>query len=131
MKYSQWIGVVAYFLLIGSCFLPWAWYPGIDREFTGFFSESGVYGHPGKLFVGLAVIGVLFFLIPKIWAKRANMLVGALTLAFAIRCYIVFTQCYRGICPQTRIGIYLLLGAALIVLLATLTPDLTIKENKD
>jgi peptidoglycan/LPS O-acetylase OafA/YrhL len=124
MKYSQWVGIAAALLLIAACFLPWAWYPDLNQYFTGFHSELNVYGRPGKVLAFFAMVAIAFYLIPRIWAKRSNMLVAAFALAFAIRCYIVFTACYRGICPEKHAGIFLIVGAALVMLLASFLPDL-------
>jgi hypothetical protein len=37
MKYSQWTGIVAALLLIAACFMPWAYFPDLGKNFTGFF----------------------------------------------------------------------------------------------
>ncbi|MDP4151602.1 MAG: hypothetical protein Q8927_16260 [Bacteroidota bacterium] len=128
MKYSQWVGVAAALLLVAACFLPWAWYPDLNRHFTGFHSESNVYGRPGKVLTFFAVVAIVLYLIPRIWAKRSNMLVAAFALAFAIRCYYVFTACYRGVCPEKQAGIFLIIAAASVMLLATFLPRLNRAE---
>jgi hypothetical protein len=130
MKYSQWIGVAAALLLIVACFLPWAYYPDLQKEFTGFFSELNRYGKPGKVFVFFCVIQIGLFLIPKVWAKRANILLGAMTIAFGIRSFLVFTACYHGICPDKRAGIFLVLILPFIMLGAAVLPDLPVKGDK-
>jgi hypothetical protein len=71
----------------------------------------------------------VLYLIPKVWAKRTNIVVAAITVAFAIKCYILYTGCYRGICPDKRIGIFLILLAAGISMLASLLPDLPVKRE--
>jgi hypothetical protein len=129
MKYSQWIGIAAALLLIGACFLPWAYYPDLQKEFTGFFSEGNAYGRSGKVFVFFGVVEIVLFLIPKVWAKRANILVAAMTIAFGVKSYILFTACYRGICPDKRLGIFLVLFVPFILLAATVLPDLPVKEE--
>jgi hypothetical protein len=129
MKYSQWFGIAAALILVAACFMPWAWYPDLGKGFTGFFSEGNAYGRPGKLLVFFSVVAIVFFLIPKIWAKRSNVLLGALTLAFGIRCYFVYSACYRGICPDKRLGLYLVVAAPLLMLLAALAPDMKLKEK--
>jgi hypothetical protein len=129
LKYSKYIGLAAAFVLILACFLPWAHYPDIDKTFTGFFSEQNRYGKPGKLFVVLAIICSALFLVPKIWAQRLNMVMAVLTIAFAVRTYILFTACYRGICPEKQIGIFLLVGCSIIILLASVLPDMKLKEK--
>jgi hypothetical protein len=124
MKYSQWVGIAAALLLVVACMLPWAWYPDINQHFTGFHSESNDYGRPGKVLTFLSVVAIAFYLIPRIWAKRSNMLIGAFALAFAIRCYYVYTACYRGICPEKEAGIFLIVAAAGVMLLTSFLPDL-------
>lgn len=130
MKYSQWIGIAAALLVIVACLLPWAYYPDLQKEFTGFFSEQNIYGRPGKVLTLFAVIDIILFLIPRVWAKRANMLVAVLTFAFGVKSYILYTGCYRGICPERRVGIYLMLGGTVIVLVASLLPDLPVREKE-
>jgi len=129
MKYSQWIGVAAALLLVGACFLPWTYYPSLEKDFTGFFSQDNAYGRPGKIFIFFCAIAVVLYLVPRIWAKRANMLVVAVILAFAIKCYILYTSCYTGICPEKRAGIYLVLLASAVMVGAALTPKLPVKDN--
>jgi hypothetical protein len=129
MKYSQWIGIAAALLLIGACFLPWAYYPDLQKEFTGFFSEGNAYGRSGKVFVFFSVVEIVLFLIPKVWAKRANILVAAMTIAFGVKSYILFTACYRGICPDKRLGIFLVLIVPFIILAAAVLPDMPVKEE--
>jgi len=129
MKYSQWIGIAAALLLIGACYLPWAYFPDLQKEFTGFFSENNAYGRPGKIFVFLCGIAIIMFLIPRIWAKRTNIFVGAIILAFAIKSFILYTACYRGICPEKRVGIFLVLLGAVLIVVAAVSPNIRLKEK--
>ncbi len=129
MKNSQWIGIAAALLLIGACFLPWAYFPDLQKDFTGFFSEKNAYGRPGKVLVFFSVIAIVLFLIPKIWAKRTNIFVGALTIAFGIKCFLLFTACYKGICPDKKLGIFLVLFASALMTLAAILPDTKLKEQ--
>ena len=130
MKYSQWIGVAAVFLIIAGCFLPWAFFPDLNKDFTGFFSEQNRYGRPAKVLIALGVVEIVFFLVPRIWAKRANIFMAAVTLAWSFKSYLLYTACYRGICPERRVGILLVLGGSAVALVASLLPDLSVKEEK-
>jgi hypothetical protein len=130
MKYSQWIGVGAALLVIAGCFLPWAYFPDLREDFTGFFSEQNRYGRPGKVLIVFCGVEILLFLMPKIWAKRANLFTAAVTLAWSIKSYMLYTACYKGICPERRIGIFLVLGGAAVALVASLLPDLSVREEK-
>jgi hypothetical protein len=127
MKYSQWIGIAAALLLIAACFMPWAYFPDLGKDFTGFFSEKNIYGRPGKVLIFFSVIEIPLFLIPKVWAKRTNIFVSALAIAFAIKSYVLYTSCSGGLCPDKKIGIFLVLAAALIALVAALLPDLPVQ----
>ena len=129
MKYSQWIGIGAALLLIVACYLPWAYFPDLQKEFTGFFSENNAYGRPGKIFIFLCGITIILFLIPRVWAKRVNIFAGALVLAFAIKCFILYSACYRGICPEKRIGLFLILVASVLMIGAAVSPNTRLKDE--
>ncbi len=130
MKYTQWIGVGAALLVIVGCFLPWAYFPDLREDFTGFFSEQNRYGRPGKVLIVFGGVEILLFLIRKVWAKRANLFTAAVTVAYSIRCFILYTGCYKGMCPERRLGIFLVLGGAVIALAASLLPDLSVPDEK-
>jgi hypothetical protein len=129
MKYSQWIGIAAVLLVVAGCFLPWAYFPDLNKDFTGFFSEQNRYGRPGKVLLVLGVVAIIFFLIPRLWAKRANIFTAAVLLAWSFKSYVLYTACYQGICPGRRIGIFLVLGGAVIVMIASLAPKLPVKTG--
>ncbi|MBS1936115.1 MAG: hypothetical protein JST96_19100 [Bacteroidetes bacterium] len=131
MKYSHWIGLAFAVLLVIACFMPWAYYPDIDKVFTGFFSEQNRYGKPGKVLIFFSVIATILFFIPRIWAKRFNMLITALNFAFAIKSFLLFSSCYRGICPEKKTGIFLIVISAVIMLVVSLLPDMKLKENNN
>lgn len=116
--------------MVAACFMPWAFYPDLQKEFTGFFSEQNIYGRPGNVLAFFAAIEILLFLIPRVWAKRANILVAAMAFAFSIKSYVLYASCYRGICPERRAGIFLVVLGALIALAASLLPDLPVKEKE-
>ncbi|MBC7850978.1 MAG: hypothetical protein H7Y31_14645 [Chitinophagaceae bacterium] len=129
MKYSQWIGIVATILLVISCFMPWAYYPDIDKNFTGFFSEDNSYGKPGKVIMVLAAFAVLFFAVQKIWAKRWNLFISALVVAYAIKSFILFGSCYGGICPEKQVGIWLMLFSSILMMIMAVFPQVSPKKN--
>ncbi len=124
------LGITAAIALLIACFIPWAYYPDLDKTFNGFFSEGNAYGKPGKVFIFLAVVSIALFIIPRIWAKRFNMLVVALTIAYAVKSYVLFTACYRGICPDKKFGIFLILISSVIMMIAAVTPDLKLRDSK-
>jgi hypothetical protein len=129
MKFSQWIGILAAIVLIISGFMNWTWYPDIHKYFTGFVSENNIYGKPGKIFIYFSSVAILFFAIPRIWAKRWNVFICTLIVAFAIRSFILYTSCYSGVCPVKQPGIWIMLASAGVILLCALLPDLKLKDK--
>ena len=135
-KYLHWLGIIACITLIISCFLPWVYYadPHIinesERTFTGFYSFNNEYGKPGKFLVFFGAITLTFMLLPKVWAKRANLFICALTLAYAIKTFILFSSCYNNYCPQKLFSLYLMVGCTVIMLIASGFPNLKLTDKK-
>jgi hypothetical protein len=129
MKYSQWIGIAAAIILVIACFFPWTYHPDLDKNFTGFFSQNNIYGKPGYFFIVVCIIAIVFFLIQRVWAKRWNLFICAIILSYAIKSFIVFSGCYRGICPDKKAGLWIMLLSAIVMLVMTLFPDIKLKEE--
>jgi hypothetical protein len=126
LKYASTIGCIASLVLIVCCFIPWAYYPDLHQNFTGFYSEQNQYGKPGKTFVTLAIICIGFFLIPRIWARRANQVVTVLMFAYALKNYFLYSACYLGICPEIRLGLIGMLLFSLTILVCSLLSKLKV-----
>jgi hypothetical protein len=137
LKILSWIGIAACIVLVISCFMPWTFYADsnipneADRVFTGFFSYQYKYGKPGKYFTFFAIIILLFMILPRVWAKRANLFLSAFVLAYAIKTYILFTSCYNAYCPEKRAGIFIMLFSAVLMLVACIFPNMKIESDKD
>lgn len=132
MKYSQWIGIAVTILLVISCFFNWTYHPDLNKHFTGFFSEANIYGKPGNVFIFFACFAIVFFAVPKVWAKRWNFLFAGLILAYGIKSFILYTGCYNGICPVKQPGIWVMLISSLGVMLMAVLPDTkTAPDNSD
>ncbi|MBC7828981.1 MAG: hypothetical protein H7122_14625 [Chitinophagaceae bacterium] len=129
MKYSQWIGIIVLVILVVSGFLPWTYHPDLNKTFTGFFSENDVYGKPGKVFIYLASVASLCFIIPRVWAKRLNFFVCGVIVAYAFRNFIIFSGCYRGICPEKKLGLWLMIVSAVISLVMAVIPDIKVGKK--
>ncbi len=129
MKYATYFGILAAVLLIIASIIPWAYYPDIKQTFNGFYSNQNIYGQPGKAFVFLAVLSSVFFLIPKLWAKRLNQFLGVIVLAYAVKSFNLFAACYQGICPQKKTGLFLMLISAICILIASLFSGVKLSEG--
>ena len=124
IKYLHWLGIIACITLIVSCFLPWVYYADLNQTFNGFYSYHNEYGKPGKFLLLMGAVTLTFILLPKVWAKRANLFICAFALAYAIKTFILFGSCYNNYCPQKLFSLYLMVGCTVIMLLASVFPKL-------
>jgi hypothetical protein len=130
VKFLNWLGMAACVTLIISCFLPWTFHADVNEYFTGFYSHDNHYGKPGKFLVFFAVLILVFMILPKEWAKRANLFLSAFAFAYAISKFIAFGSCYNNYCPQKLFGLYLMLGSTVVMLIASAFPNLKITDKK-
>jgi len=126
----KWIGLFAVILLIVSCFLPWVIIPSKNIVVSGVESTGTNFGKPGYNHFVLSFFFIIFHFIRRLWAKRSNLLVVALNIAWAIRNYFIISMCREGDCPEKQIGLWLVLFASVLILVAALFPDIQLKEEK-
>lgn len=134
----HWIGIASCILLIVACFMPWTHYANdpvikdeAQRTFTGFYTYDNYYGKPGKFLSLIAIISLILKLLPKVWAKRVDIFLTAIAVAYAIRIYVEYTGSYMGIVPEKKLGIYLMIASIITMFLASLMPDMKLLEKKD
>jgi len=120
----KWIGYLAAALLIAACFMTWVTIPSKQIVVTGVDAAGTNFGKPGYFHFICAFFFITFSLIPKIWAKRSNLLVTALNIAWAIRNYFIITACREGDCPEKHVAIYLILLASALLLVSSMFPDM-------
>jgi len=126
MKYSQQIGIIACMALIASCFLPWVYVPAPNVTINGFYRNSN-FGRPGLLSIILCSFCVLFFSLPKVWAKLINLFLATLNVAWCIKNFIVLRACPEGEnCPQPQVGIYLQIILGIVIFVMVLFPKIKI-----
>ena len=131
MRYMKWIGLFAVILLIVSCFLPWVNITSKSIVVSGVDSTGTNFGKPGYTHFVLSFFFIIFHFIAKLWAKRVNLLIVALNIAWAIRNYFIISMCREGECPEKQIGLWLVMLASVLMLIAALFPDIQLKEEKD
>jgi len=73
----------------------------------------------------------LFFMLPRIWAKRTNVFFCGFNIAWSIRNFILFSRCYAGDCPEKTASLYILLAASAIMLLMSFVPDISIQQEAE
>ncbi len=126
----KWIGLLAVALIVIACFLPWVVIESKSLTITGVDAAGTNYGKPGYFNLLLSVFFLFFHLVPRVWAKRANLLVVALNIGWTIRNFFLLTACHGGECPVKKEGLFLLLAAAILMLFAAFFPDMKMKESK-
>lgn len=130
MRWMKWAGIAGAGLLILSCFLTWVVIPSKNIVVTGVDASGTYFGKPGYFNLVMTFFFLLFTLLPKIWAKRTNLLVSAMNMAWAARNYFIISACRAGECPEKHTGIYLMLIASLLMLVSSLFPDLKLPPEK-
>jgi hypothetical protein len=131
MRYMKWIGLMAVILLVVSCFTPWVFIESKNIFVSGVDSTGTNFGKPGYFHFIFSFFFIIFHLVPKLWAKRWNLLVVALNVAWAARNYFIISACRDGDCPQKETGLYMVLLASILMLVAALFPDVKLpEENK-
>ena len=129
MKNTNIIGVISAIAIIGVCFVPWVYIGPINTTLTGLRTPHTNLGSPGLMNIVMAIAATIFFIIPAIWAKRVNLFVGAFNMAWAIRNYLLVTQCQLGECPEKKWGIYVLVLLSAILLAMALFPKVDLKNE--
>lgn len=125
----KWIGLIAAVALVIACFFPWVFIESRNITVTGVESAGTTFGKPGYFHLFLVALFIIFNFTPRIWAKRANLLVAALNIAWAARNYLLISACSGGECPEKKTGLFVILIASLLILVAALTPKMTLKES--
>ncbi len=122
MSRSQWLAIISVCALVLGCFLPWMQIPDTSIRITGVDTAGTRFGKPALVHFVLAALVLVCTLTPKIWAKRINLLFAALNLSWAIRNFGIIPRCDGGICPEKLIGLYLVMLASVLIMVAVLFP---------
>lgn len=124
--YLHYVGLFSGILLIIGCFLPWVHINSINETLTGFrvqrFPNGTFYGKAGNIILPLTVLITLFILVPKVWAKRANLFLASFLVAYSIRTYVIFTSSLFEGEVTKKIGIYLVAILPFLLLLSSIFP---------
>lgn len=128
---SQWIALLAALLLAIGCFMPWAIIESQHLTLSGVDTTGTRFGKPAYNHFFLDAVILILTLVPKLWAKRVNLLFGVLNLGWAIRNFILFSRCEAGDCPSLQIGLFLILIASAILMLTILFPQIELREDTD
>lgn len=132
MKYSQQIGIIAALLVIYSCTIPWIEISNLHltlNGLNGYVNTNITFGKQIIPHTFFSILAVPLFLINRIWAKRLNIFICFLNISWAIKNFILFRLC-RPECPETKMGLYLLVISSLIMMIMSLLPKVEVSSSK-
>jgi hypothetical protein len=133
-KIAYYTGVLSAIALIICCFIPWVHYNNINETFTGYhvvkFAGGSYYGKAGIIITFISVVILSFMLMPRLWAKRANLFLAALLFAYCVRTYVLFTGALFEGEVEKLAGIYLIVILSFLVLLGAVFPRLGNSRHK-
>ena len=129
MKYSQTAGIFGVLLIVFLCYMPWSYVAEDNLVFTG-MNAGDNYGKPAILHFVFGAVLILFFLIPKIWAKRTNIFIAAINLAWGIKNFILMGACFMGVCPERKVAIWLVVIVSAFIQLTTFFPNIKVPKQE-
>ena len=127
MKHSQTIGILLCLALIYATTQPFVIIESRNWVITGWNPVGSSFGQSGKFLCFFAALSALFFALPYIWAKRFNMVFGALMLAWAFRNFLILSTCQMGECPQRQWALYGCIILSGLILLMTFLPKIKVE----
>ncbi|HEV7782615.1 MAG TPA: hypothetical protein VGO58_15175 [Chitinophagaceae bacterium] len=127
----KWIGFAAAVLLTVSCFTPWIFIGSKNIMVSGVDGTGTNFGKPGYFHFVLVGVFLLCTFMPRVWAKRLNLLVTALNLGWALRNFFILATCSGGECPVRKTGLWLSLIASVMMLVSALFPDMRLEAKKE
>jgi hypothetical protein len=124
MRWMKWTGIAAAVLLIVACCMTWVTIPSKNITVTGIDAAGTNFGKPAYFHFFTIFLFLFFTLTPRVWAKRTNLLVAAVNMAWAVRNYFMISLCRGGECPEKHVAIYAILFLSLVMLVSSLLPDM-------
>lgn len=129
MKYANQVAIVVALLVIGVCFAPWVYIDAIDSTITGLHAPRTNFGRPGIMNIVFSATTIVLTLAQSIWAKRINLFICSFNFSWAIRNFLVTTQCAMGECPVKLWGIYALTLLTFALLIFSFFPQLRLLKS--
>lgn len=117
---------MAVIALVSACFFPWVLIESKNIIVTGVNSEGTNFGKPGYFHFVMAGIYLLLHFTSRVWAKRLNILIAVLNVAWAVRNYFLISACHGGECPEKKIALFVVVGASLLMMISSLFPKMDI-----
>lgn len=128
MKHSQTIGVILCLALFFFSTQPLVFIESQQWIITGWKTANSNFGQPGKFFAYIGGMSLILFILPFLWAKRFNMIMGALLVAWSFRNFLILSTCQMGECPQKQWALYACVIVSCGILIMTFLPKIKISK---
>ncbi len=131
MKHSQTIGILLCLALLYCTTQPLVIIESQHLVITGWKTPGTNFGQPGKFILYFAGLSIVLFALPYIWAKRFNMALAALLIAWTFRNFMVLSTCQMGDCPQKQWPLYACIVISFGILIMTFLPKINITKLEE
>lgn len=129
MKYSQTIGILLCIALLYCTTQPLVIIESQHLVITGWKALGTNFGQPGKFFAYFGGLSLVLFALPFIWAKRFNMALAAMLIAWSFRNFMVLSACQMGECPEKQWPLYACIIISFGILIMTFLPKIKIPKS--
>lgn len=110
--------------------MPWVIISSKNITVSGIDAGGTNFGKPAYFHFITIFFFLLFTFIPRVWAKRSNLLVTALNLGWTVRNYFIITLCRGGECPEKQTAVFLIAITSVLMLASALFPDIKLKDKR-
>ncbi len=131
MKHSQTIGILLCLALLYCTTQPLVIIESQHLVITGWKAAGTNFGQPGKFILYFGSLSLVLFALPYIWAKRFNMALAALLIAWTFRNFMVLSTCQMGECPQVQWSLYACIVISFGILIMTFLPKINIPRSEE
>lgn len=129
MKYSQIIGVGLVLAFVVVAWMPWIYIPSLHVSVKGMDDGGTIFGKPALFNLICCAFSLIFFAIPRLWAKRGNIFAATMNLAWALKNFIILSICRQGECPDRKAALFLMFLFALGIEIMAFLPKMPVQKK--
>jgi hypothetical protein len=129
MKHSQTIGILLCIALLYCTTQPLVIIESQHLVITGWKAVGTNFGQPGKFFAYFGGLSLVLFALPFIWAKRFNMALAAMLIAWSFRNFMVLSACQMGARSEKQWPLYACIIISFGILIMTFLPKIKIPKS--
>ena len=120
MQVRNWLPFLLASLLVASCFLPWVTIASKNVTISGVYSDVVNFGRPALFNFFITALCLILLIPGKGWSYVIAFSLSMFNIAWAFRNYFLISGCRRGICPEKRPGLHLLVISTFLFSLSIL-----------